>query len=74
MDEIASYNKERWEELARGNVTFSRPALDLDPASAREMVERLHGKGLTIAALRIDFPEMFDRHLDANAVFASQFK
>jgi hypothetical protein len=30
MDDIARYNKERWEELAKANVIFSRPWLDLD--------------------------------------------
>jgi len=39
MDGIAHYNKERWEALARANVAFSRPFLDLDPAAAREMLD-----------------------------------
>ena len=39
MDEIARYNKERWEELARANVQYSRPRLDLDEAAAREMID-----------------------------------
>ena len=39
MDEIARYNKERWEDLARANVVFSRPALNLDEASARQMLD-----------------------------------
>ena len=39
MDDIARYNKERWEELARANVGFSRPYLDLDLTSAREAVD-----------------------------------
>jgi SAM-dependent methyltransferase len=39
MDEIANFNKNRWNELARSNVAFSRPRLDLDPASARELVD-----------------------------------
>jgi SAM-dependent methyltransferase len=39
MDDIARYNKERWEELARANVAYSRPALTLDPRSAREMLD-----------------------------------
>jgi len=38
-DDIARYNKERWEELARANVAFSRPVLDLDETSARKMVD-----------------------------------
>ncbi|MFQ5795764.1 MAG: class I SAM-dependent methyltransferase [Candidatus Bipolaricaulia bacterium] len=39
MDDIAKYNKERWEELAQANVEYSRPFLDLDPRSAREVVD-----------------------------------
>lgn len=39
MDEVARYNKERWEDLARARIVFSRPALDLDEASARRMLD-----------------------------------
>ena len=39
MDEIAKYNKERWEELAKNNVEFSRPFLDLNKKSARKAVD-----------------------------------
>jgi ubiquinone/menaquinone biosynthesis C-methylase UbiE len=39
MDEIAKYNKERWEELARNNIAYSRPALNLTVESAREMID-----------------------------------
>ncbi len=39
MDDVARYNRERWEELARAGVGFSRPALDLDRDSARAMVD-----------------------------------
>ncbi len=39
MDDVARYNKERWEELARANVVFSRPYLGLDVSSAREVVD-----------------------------------
>jgi SAM-dependent methyltransferase len=39
MDELARYNRERWEELAEAGIAFSRPALDLDEASARAMVD-----------------------------------
>jgi SAM-dependent methyltransferase len=39
MDEVARYNKERWEDLARARVGFSRPALDLDEESARRMLD-----------------------------------
>ena len=39
MDEIARYNKERWEELAQNRIMYSQPALQLDLPSAREMVD-----------------------------------
>ncbi len=39
MDEVARYNRERWDELAKANVIFSRPYLDLSPQSAREVVD-----------------------------------
>ena len=39
MDEIARYNKERWEELAGANVVFSRPLLDLDARKAKDLVD-----------------------------------
>ena len=39
MDELARYNKQRWEELARAGICYSRPKLDLDAASARAMVD-----------------------------------
>lgn len=39
MDDIARYNKERWEELAHAGVKYSRPFLDLNPESARELVD-----------------------------------
>jgi len=39
LDKLASYNKERWEALAQAGIEFSRPALDLDGPSAREMVD-----------------------------------
>ena len=38
-DEIARYNKERWEALAQAHVPYSRPALDLNADSARQMVD-----------------------------------
>jgi SAM-dependent methyltransferase len=40
MDEIARYNKERWEELAQAHIPYSRPFLDLNPQSARQVVDR----------------------------------
>lgn len=39
MDELATYNKARWEELAQSNIEYSRPALDLTLESARRMVD-----------------------------------
>ena len=39
MDEIARYNIARWRALAAANAPFSRPALDLDPAAAREIAD-----------------------------------
>jgi len=39
MDELAKYNKERWEELAQANVEYSRPFLELDDHSARAVVD-----------------------------------
>jgi SAM-dependent methyltransferase len=35
MDELARYNKGRWEALARARVAFSQPMLDLNPTSAQ---------------------------------------
>lgn len=39
MDEIAKYNVERWRALAEANALYTRPALNLDAASARERVD-----------------------------------
>ena len=39
MDELSSFNRERWNGLARAGVLYSRPKLELDEASAREMVD-----------------------------------
>lgn len=39
MDEIARYNRERWKALVGADALYTRPALDLDPASAREMLD-----------------------------------
>src|SRR6266508_21871 len=39
MDQIARYNKERWEALAAANIEYSRPALDLTPETARAMLD-----------------------------------
>jgi SAM-dependent methyltransferase len=42
VDDVAEFNRERWDELARAGVQYSVPALDLDAASARSLVDR-HG-------------------------------
>ena len=39
MDEIAQYNTERWEALARARAIFTRPYLDLDQDTARQMID-----------------------------------
>ena len=45
MDLITRYNQERWEAWAQANVPYSRPILDLTPASARELVDPAHVMG-----------------------------
>lgn len=39
MDDLARYNQQRWEELARKGVMFSRPWLDLTAETARQRVD-----------------------------------
>src|SRR5688572_9983833 len=39
MDELAKYNIERWKALVEANAVFTRPALELDPISAREKLD-----------------------------------
>jgi SAM-dependent methyltransferase len=39
MDELSQYNQSRWDELARSNVAFARPLLDLDQESARQIID-----------------------------------
>ncbi len=39
LDELARYNKERWEALAQADIAFSRPFLDLIPSSARQLID-----------------------------------
>jgi hypothetical protein len=38
MDELADYNRERWEALVAAEIENARPLLDLDQASARAWV------------------------------------
>lgn len=39
MDAVARYNLDRWHQLAQANALFTRPYLDLDPASARARLD-----------------------------------
>ena len=39
MDELANFNKARWEELAQANVEFTLPFLDMTVAKARTWLE-----------------------------------
>jgi len=39
MDEIAKYNVERWRALVEAGALFTRPLLDLDETSAREVAD-----------------------------------
>ena len=40
MDEIAEFNRERWNELSEAGVCFSRPWLDLTEEKARDAINR----------------------------------
>jgi SAM-dependent methyltransferase len=61
MDELADYNRERWEALVAAGIEYGRPMLDLDEASARawvadqallpdEAIDTLAGKDVLILA------------------------
>lgn len=39
MDDVANYNKERWNAMVRANALFTRPALHLDSVSARQRID-----------------------------------
>jgi SAM-dependent methyltransferase len=39
VDDIARYNRARWRSLVDANAVFTRPAMDLDPASARRRID-----------------------------------
>ncbi len=39
MDELARFNQSRWDALVDAGVAFSRPILDLTPASARTLLD-----------------------------------
>lgn len=38
MDDVARYNSERWKALTAANALFSRPRLDLDRDTARDLI------------------------------------
>jgi SAM-dependent methyltransferase len=42
LDELSTYNKERWEELAQAGTIYARPFLDLTADDARKIVDELH--------------------------------
>ena len=56
MDELSSFNRERWNGLVRAGILYSRPKLELDESSAREMVDEagllgdVRGKRLLVLA------------------------
>jgi ubiquinone/menaquinone biosynthesis C-methylase UbiE len=39
MDDVSAYNRERWAALVQARALFTRPWLELDPASALERVD-----------------------------------
>jgi hypothetical protein len=39
MDELAAFNKSRWEALAQARVAYSRPFLTLTPGTALEALD-----------------------------------
>lgn len=39
MDDLAAYNQQKWDELARRGVEFGRPLLDLTPETARGFLD-----------------------------------
>ena len=39
MDEFASFNQAKWDELAERGILYSRPLLDLTPETAREWLD-----------------------------------
>ena len=39
LDDLARFNGERWDELARAGIEYARPYLDLDERSARALVD-----------------------------------
>lgn len=39
MDDLASFNQSKWDELARQGVLYARPLLDLTPETARQWLD-----------------------------------
>ena len=39
LDDLARFNGERWDDLARAGVEYARPYLDMDENSARDLVD-----------------------------------
>lgn len=39
MDRLAQYNRERWNALVEAGVLYSRPKLEMDETSARQMID-----------------------------------
>ena len=39
LDDLAKFNQERWDELAREGIEYARPYLDMDENSARALVD-----------------------------------
>ncbi len=39
LDDLARFNQERWDELARSGIAYARPYLDMDERAARELVD-----------------------------------
>jgi ubiquinone/menaquinone biosynthesis C-methylase UbiE len=56
VDEVAKYNRTRWRHLVEADALFTRPALDLDPESARRRLDpggrlgELDGKRVLVLA------------------------
>src|SRR5438874_949441 len=45
MDDLARYNRARWNELAAANIEYTQPSLDLNADSARQMIDPWHIAG-----------------------------
>ena len=39
LDDLARFNQERWDDLARSGVEYARPYLDMDKDAARDLVD-----------------------------------